>query len=190
MKLKLITAAVAVAGAALAGYWYYSPYLAIDTMQAAAKAGDGETFNDHVDYPALRDSLKGQLMASITAKMQRGRDDSAFSAMGAMLGTALVNQMIDSFVRPEMVMTMLAQGRTTPVQPGVKPASSPADPAPVSDAPEKKWSLERISMNKVIASKGELADSEGGLSGLVFLRSGFSTWKLSEIRLPAEATSD
>ena len=38
--------------------WYWSPFLAIKQMQSAAKVGDADTFNDYVDYPRLRESLK------------------------------------------------------------------------------------------------------------------------------------
>lgn len=193
MKIKLIAAGSAVVVSCLAGYWYYSPYLAIDSMQAAAKAGDGEAFNEHVDYPALRESLKGQMMASLANRMPKGVNEQPLASMGAVLGATLVNQMIDSFVRPETIMAMLAQGRTTPSEPPREPSTTPAAPAPTSEAPEapeKNWRLVRITMNKVIASRGELADTEGGLAGLVFLRSGFSTWKLTEIRIPADTAPD
>lgn len=193
MKIKLMAAGAAVVVSCLAGYWYYSPYLAIDAMQAAAKAGDGKTLNAHVDYPALRESLKSQFMAAIADRAPKGDNERPLAAMGAMLGTVLANQMIDSLVRPETIMAMLAQGKTTPPDPSTKPSTVPAEPAPSSEAPEsveKKWRLERITMNKVIASRGELADAEGGLAGLVFYRSGFATWKLTEIRIPADTEPD
>jgi hypothetical protein len=36
MKTKLILASIAVASAAVGGYWYYSPYLALNDMRKSA----------------------------------------------------------------------------------------------------------------------------------------------------------
>jgi hypothetical protein len=67
--------------AALVAYWYWSPFLALKQMQSAARAQDADAFNRHVDYPRLRDSLKGQMAARMAAEL-----DQSGSAAGS-LGT-------------------------------------------------------------------------------------------------------
>jgi 23S rRNA A2030 N6-methylase RlmJ len=61
---------LAAAAAATAGYWYYySPMLAMQTMRDAAQARHAESFNRHVDYPKLRESLKGQMAARVAEQL-------------------------------------------------------------------------------------------------------------------------
>ena len=98
MKSKLITGVVAVA-IAVGGYWYFSPYLALKSMRDAAAAKDADAFNDKVDYPKLRESLKGQMSAAMTKEMDKAKGNG-FAALGTMLGAAMVNQMVEAFVRP------------------------------------------------------------------------------------------
>ena len=107
---------------AIAAYWYWSPLLAVHQLQSAAKAGDADTFNDHVDYPRLRESLKGQLTAAFTEHMasQQAPDNDfgkAGAALGAMLGMAMVDKMVDAFVRPETVMRAMQEGKMVPRRP-------------------------------------------------------------------------
>ena len=57
MKLKAIAGVLALTVAAVGGYWYYSPHLALKSMQTAAQEKDADKFNEHVDYPKLRESF-------------------------------------------------------------------------------------------------------------------------------------
>src|SRR5690606_33845106 len=42
---------------ALLAYLYATPYLTVSSLRAAAEARDAAAISDHVDYPALRQSL-------------------------------------------------------------------------------------------------------------------------------------
>jgi type II secretion system protein G len=102
--------------AGVAAYWYWSPYLVMRQMRNAAVSADADNFNDHVDYPKLRESLKGQLSARIAGELGRqSRSGNEFeragSALGSMLGLALVDKMVDAVVRPEMVMRAMENGK-------------------------------------------------------------------------------
>lgn len=177
MKTKSILAALVIAVAGIGSYWYFSPYLTLKSMRDAAQANDADAFNDKVDYPKVRESLKGQMSAMMAEKV--GQQDNGFAAFGAMLGMALVNQMVDALVRPEMVMRSMQEGELKPV-PATSKDASLGGPA------EKKveWTLDRKSTNKVIAYAQETGQAEANKDfGLVFERSGFADWKLTEIRM-------
>lgn len=106
MKNKTYFAAAVVLLLAISAYWYWSPFLAVRQLQTAAQNGDAETFNDHVDYSKLRESLKGQFSALVAEKMGAPQDASnPFAALSSLIGLGLVNQMVDALVRPEMVMS-------------------------------------------------------------------------------------
>jgi hypothetical protein len=166
---------------ALAGYWYGSPYITVRQMQAAAQAGDADAFNDHVDYPKLRESFKGQMSALLADKLGHGADSAnPFAALGNVLGLAMADKMVDAMVRPEIVMMGMRNGKFAP-----NTKNPPADTgaaAPSGGAPQ--WVYVRKSMDRLIAypSAGAQPDEQG--VGIVFERSGFANWKLTEIRLP------
>lgn len=186
MKTKALFAAIVLFFAGVGAYWYFSPHIALQSMQSAAKARDADTFNEYVDFPALRESMKGQFTLMMSDTISGVEKGNPFAALGAMMGAALANQMIDGLVRPETVMRMMAEGDTKPSL-GKKDAPPTSGESSTADTAksEKKWQIERINSNKVIAFNSEEADLTGGRAGLVFVRSGFASWKLSEMRLPA-----
>lgn len=185
-RLAALVGAVLIA--ALGAYWYWSPYLAMNSMKEAAESRDADAFNQYVDYPKLRESLKGQFSAMMTkeiGKQQRSNGsemENAGAALGAMLGLAFADKFIDAMVRPEMVMQAMAEGKMQDPTAGRE-----SNDAVKADASEKdvQWSVERKGVYRVIArgAQGEATFEES--PGFVFDRSGFADWKLTEIRLPA-----
>lgn len=174
--------AAALAITAIGAYWYWSPYLAMSSIRSAAKAQDADAFNQHVDYPKLRESFKGQFaarMADVMGKSSSGDNDftKAGAALGAALGMVLVDRMIDAMVRPEMVMKAMSEAKLQP------PDAASKDPEPADS--KTRWSVERKGVDRVIAYGQEAEGKTRGV-GFVFDRSGFASWKLTEIRLPAE----
>lgn len=172
--------------AAAAGYWHWSPYLAMSSMKAAAKARDAAAFNRFVDYPSLRESLKGQLAAqmadAVDAEPQGSDAGRAGAALGLLLGNALMERMVDALVRPETIMRAMSRGQ-------LQPPSSEADEAAKSpEAQHVDWVVRRQGFDQVVAhvrgaGDGTKSAEEG--AGFVFQRSGFATWRLAEVRLPA-----
>ena len=176
-RLSLTFAALLLVLAGVGAYWYLSPYVALQSMAAAAKAKDADKFNANVDYPRLRDSLKGQLSAQV-AKTVGAQSANPFSALGAMLGMAMVNQMVDAFVRPERVMQMMKDGQIKADPPAAASSASP------SGEDEPKWVLERQGFDRVIAipQKGAVPVMADQLR-FVFERSGFANWRLTDMQI-------
>lgn len=178
-----------VAAAAIAAYWYWSPYVVMHQIRTAAIESDADSFNDHVDYPQLRESLKGQLSARITGELANRSGsgnamEQAGSALGGMLGLALVDRMVDAVVRPEMVMRAMQQGRFQPQD----DSQQQDDKGAGAEAPPKKkasWHVERKGVDKVFihVDDGDAASNKPG-AAFVMRRDGFANWKLTDIRLP------
>jgi hypothetical protein len=185
-------AALVVAIAASAAYWYWSPYLTVWQLQAAAQSGDGAAFNRHVDYPALRESLKGQFSALLSGKLGRPENDlaKAGSALGTLLGMALVSPLVDAIVRPETMMRALQDGHLSP---GAAPAATAradgaAPPAVQTNREAPTWVYRRDGANRVIAYANDVQkpdQPDRDKLALVLVRSGFANWKLADLRLPA-----
>lgn len=188
MKTKTVAAVAIVVALSLGAYWHWSPVLALRAMQSAAMSGDADAFNDRVDYPKLRESLKGQMSALFTNKLssQPTPSDNEFAkagaALGTMLGVAMVDKMVDAFVRPEVVMRAMQEGKVMPKKGGEAPSGS----QPQKEASdEANWTSDRNGVDKYIAYVSKPGEPAENRLGLVLERSGFASWKLTEIRLPA-----
>ena len=184
---KSALAAILVALLAVAAYWYWSPFLAIREMQSAAKANDADAFNSHVDYPRLRESVKGQFSALMAEQMGKSTDSkNPFEALGTILGLAMVDKFVDAMVRPEVVMRGMRNGQFS-----LKPTPSEAGTTSVPDSsssakPEKpRWSYVRKGADKLIAYAEGSAEQDDKKLGVVLERNGFANWKITELRMPA-----
>lgn len=192
---RLFGTAAALAVAAIAAYWYWSPYVVMHQMRTAAIEADADSFNEHVDYPQLRDSLKGQLSARISGDLASRSGsgnpiEQAGSALGSMLGLALVDRMVDAVVRPEMVMRAMQHGRFQ-LQNGRQQEreqgqdkEGATDQAPARQKEKASWRIERKGVDKVFIHVDEDAASNKPGPAFVMRRDGFANWKLTEIRLP------
>jgi hypothetical protein len=190
---KPVLAAILLAALALAAYWYWSPFLVLRSMQAAAQAHDAQAFNDHVDYPRLRASLKTQLAAAMEEKMAAaGPADNPLAAfgksIGKMMGATMVDKLVDVMVRPETVMRGMASGQFGVQQAPAAAATAAPDapaaaPAPRDAKPE--WDWMRVGSDKLIAYQDDDSPgADGKKVEVVFERSGFANWKLTDLRLP------
>jgi hypothetical protein len=147
-------------------------------MKRAAEAGDAEALSRYVNYPSLRESLKASFSALMVSEM--AESESPFGALGAALGAAFANQMIDAFITPES-LAMLMRG----VEPQVRDPgedrgteSSSETEAKISMAYE---GLNQFVMKVKVKEKGSPEES----FKFIYKRSGIISWKLSALRLPA-----
>jgi hypothetical protein len=185
-KFKALAAVGTLVVASIAAYWYWSPFLTIRQIQNAAQEKDADAFNDRVDYPKLRESMKGQFSAMMAEKMGSVTDSgNPFAALGAALGLVMVNQVVEAMVRPEAVMQAMRNGRFA------APSKSQVEPTPQENtAPGKegpRFIYERKGTGKLIAyaaDPGKPDEKNEDRFGLVFVRNGFADWKLTEVRLP------
>ncbi|SCK46512.1 Protein of unknown function [Variovorax sp. HW608] len=200
MKSKSLIAVVLALLLGLAAYWYWSPFLAVRQLQTAARNGDAEEFNRHVDYPKVRESLKDQFSALVAQKLGTPQDaGNPLAALGSMIGLGLVNQLVDVMVQPETVMAAMTHGRLAQPAPALAPAPAPGraaaenSAAPPEAAPadgKPRWVIDRQGASRMTAFAIDPAKPDAPNSerlGLVFERSGFVDWKLTEIRMPASA---
>lgn len=185
LQKRIFSAVGIVAVVGVAAYWYWSPYLALRQLRNAAVAADAGRFNEHVDFPKLRESLKGQFSARIGKEMGNrpasGDElERAGNAFGSMLALALADKMIDAAVRPETIMFAMREGKFKVEHTGPQEGER-------QDGTRKQvaWSAERRGVDQVLFHV-EAMGSEAGKEkmALVMQREGFANWKLTDIRLP------
>jgi hypothetical protein len=83
-----------------AGLFYGSPYYTMYKLEQATKTGDSAAFNELIDFEALRRSFKEQINAQVD------REAGGFPA--AALTSLFTDQIIDSYVSPAAIRTLLA----------------------------------------------------------------------------------
>jgi hypothetical protein len=168
--------AAAAVFAAIASYWYWSPLLSVWQLQTAAVERDADAFNLHVDYPKVRESIKGQFSPLFSDALGQSASVDSGAAFGRKMGMGMVNRYVDGALRPEWLMHSIEVGQLS--------ARNPAN-APDIDS-KSPWQYERQGMNQVLAHVASAGhDALSPPLGMVLQRSGFATWKLTQVLLPA-----
>ena len=171
-NLKTRVAALAAAALIIAAgvTWYLaSPGWTLHQMKAAADANDPDALNSYVDYPALREDLKAEIMGQMMAEARK--DKSGFGGLGLAIGTAMIGPVIDGLVTPAGMRAALMAKRD---QAQTKAALQAASALRVPDDPV----IVRRGLSEFL-----VASKQQPKSGLVFKRHGLS-WKLSGVDLP------
>ena len=126
----LIITLIVVVVIAVLGFAYASPYIALRNLKRAADARDAQTVNQYVDFPALRDSLKQQIAAMLTRRLEAD-SNSKLATIGAKIGVTLIGPVVDAYATPDGVAALL-NGMPPHGDPGEQPAATaeaPASPA-------------------------------------------------------------
>jgi hypothetical protein len=187
MKLRSLLAGVAALAVVLFLAAYIgSPWLAVGDMLSAARAGDVARLQRHVDLPAVRASLKGQLDDRIDKALAQHKRDGALAQLGALFGAAIVDKAVDAAVTPEMIAQALRTARAPDPR---KSALPPPDSAPVGEddgsvkAPKLKahYSLVALDQFDVVLSP---QDEPAQKLRLVLRRRGLFGWMLTDMVLP------
>ena len=184
----IVIAGLILALAALVGYAYASPWLAVSKVRKAAQAGDVETINAHVDFPALRESFKAWINASMARELAKSDvRENAWSLLGLAIASKLGEVLVEAIVTPEAVRMMLDGQRPQP-----RPAGEAAAPifptAPKSSErtgeSETTTEMRYESRDRFLVTFNKRADPSVTFT-LVWHRSGLVGWTLAGIRMPA-----
>lgn len=173
MKTRLwaIVAALLLVAAG-AGWHFASPALALSGLRDALVEGDRNDINERIDFPAVRDSMKGQATAFVTAKMAEQKDNP-FSALGQMMAMSMINTMIDGMMTPDGLKAIMQQGHFNDPNKAAPPATAGAKPV--------EWQITRSAFDKFTARP--VGAEVNNAPQLVFKRDGLG-WKLVDIRMP------
>ena len=152
---------------------YFGPHWTIYRMKSAIDAKDATAFSSYVDFPALKESVKAQLMLKMNDMMKSdGMKDIPFAGLGQMIGMGVINQMVESLVSPAGVMLMMEQGKAAPLK-----SSAPQPEAEAKPKPD-------FAIDYINFSTAEVRSKDGSSVRFVLHRDGLFTWKLSEMQIP------
>ena len=169
MSKRWLFAAIALI-AALSVTWYFaSPWYTLRQMRNAVQSNDADALSAYVDFPALREDMKSEIMAQVMAEAQK--DTSGFGALGTAMATAMVGPMIDGFVSPAGLRAAFAANRN---RQHAQPKNKAAGAFDVSEDVE----IKRRSFDEFVVGSKSRSDGK-----MIFKRHGLG-WKLSGVDLP------
>lgn len=172
---KRIAIFVAITGVAFAALLYASPYIALRSIGKAIDRRDAEAVSEYVDFPALRENVKGQLLVKMQAEMNTpAMAGNPFAAVGQMLAAGFINQFTETMISPAGVMLMLENGK----------ASKPTDIAAAGARIDTKPTRQRVDL--VVDYQGwskVFVHPKNEPGGFIFRRDGLIGWKLTGIRM-------
>ena len=184
-----VAAVLSVAAATL----YASPYWTLRTLHTAVQDQDATTVAKHVDFPALREDLKGQLLLKMQRDMatRPGVESQPLSGLGQMFAMGLVNQMVDGLVSPTGVALALKNGAVLrgmasgiPAAAGTEAPqgaeSSDGQPQPQPKNPQRDFTVRYDNWSTV-----QVQPKDGTSSGFTLRRDGLLSWKLVAMDLSA-----
>src|SRR5689334_6162338 len=93
--------ALALAAIVLVLAWVAAgPYMTIRAIQHAVQAQDAGELAEQVDFPALRTSLKAQLVDEMIRQAGPDVQTNPFGAIALTMATGVVNGLVDGMVNP------------------------------------------------------------------------------------------
>jgi len=175
--LKKITLAAAVAAIAIAATAYASPYYALRQIKTALAERNADALAEHVDFPALRTSVKTQLEASMARSIAAtAGSDNPLAALGQSIASAMLGKMVDAMVSPAGVVALVNKSALSPQADMDTSADAPADGA----QKKAEYSAGYAGVNTFVVRAKDGNAQEGAL---VLLRHGVWGWKLSSIEI-------
>jgi len=172
-----------VLAALFAAVWlYFTPYLAMNQLQKAAKAGDTQAMNELVDFPSLRESVKHNVRSAVANEMGQ-RSHGALGTLGGLLAGALAGPVVDAFVTPDGIAA-LTQGQ----RPGSR-RDGAIDSVVNANSKDVKVKRGYESLDLFVVHFIDRDDGKEKMA-LLMRRDGLTHWRLTGIRLPAADKAD
>ena len=164
---------------ALGGYVAAGPYLAINGIRTALAEQDTGKLEKHVDFPALRVSLKAQAEDALARRAGSDLQSNLFGAIALSVAGDMLGSGVDAMVTPLGIGALL-QGRSMWKKSLGETVDGDTYGKPVPADPLKNAEHRYESPSRFTAT---VRDEDGKPVVFVFKRNGLH-WKLADIRLP------
>ncbi len=168
--------------------WMAWPYYAVYDLINGVREGDVSALENRVDWESVRQSLRGDLNALFIKTLNSEGKSQVNSPLGtgfaAMLGPAIVNQMVDGYVTPQGVAALVSK---KPVS-----VSSNSEPKglPVSAVRDFDWQQVRYAFfsGSPLTFKVDVIPKRDPAvtSSVTLIFKWTGGWKLTRISLPPD----
>lgn len=167
-----------IAAFACGGGLYASPYFTLYQMYQAVERKDIQAISDHVDFPALRESVKTNLQ-TVVKKETSQQSNPLMGLLGSVMSGFVLDPVVDQLVTPSGVAALL-EGQQ--IQLGKQEGQTQfAQESSSSSTPDVKAEYESFNQFAVsVKPKGQDVEPVT----LLLSRNGLG-WKISGVRLPS-----
>ena len=164
----------------LAGYVAAGPYITVSEIKSGIVDQDSERLSENIDFPSLRQNLKEQLNAMLMKDAVTELDDNPFGALAIGLASKFMDGMVDTFVTPSGLATMMQGNKPDQSSQGSDTSTQPKKEDLFKDATYSYDSLDKCSV--------WVHNEDGDKVRFVLKREGVS-WKLVNIVLPIDEST-
>lgn len=180
--MKKIIFIVLIAVIAIA-YIAAGPFITIHNIKAGVEKQDSDKLSENIDFPALRSNLKEQFNALVMKNAASELQNNPFAALAMGFASQIVENMVNSFVTPSGLRSLMEGKKPKQVQGNEKLSqeSNVQQPEPFKNA--------RYTFDNLSKFSAWVKDDKGIEMRFVFQRDGLS-WKLSNIIIPLSAISN
>lgn len=169
----------------IAGWIAAGPFLTINSIRGAVQAQDAAELSQHVDFPALRTSLKQQVDDYVVRRAGVDAQSSLLGAIALRLASGATDGIVDAMATPAGLAAVMEgrnfwhrlSGRRT-IGTDSYATAPPRDPLEGA-----KYRFE--SPSRFTAT---VANADGDPVVFVLTRQGLG-WKVTDVRLPLDAFS-
>lgn len=163
---------------ALAGYVIAGPYLTVSEIKAGIVEKDSEKLSENIEFPTLRQNLKEQMNAAMMKNAATELKDNPFAAFGAALATKMVDGIVDSFVTPSGLASVMK---------GKKPSKQNSESTSTNEKPKEEDLFKNARYSYDSHSKFSIwvPNEKGEEARFVLKRDGIS-WKLVNLVIPMD----
>ena len=167
----------------IAGWIAAGPFFTVNAIRSAVQEQDAAKLSQHVDFPALRSSLKQQVDDYVVRRAGADVQSSLLGSIALRLASGATDGIVDAMATPAGLAAVM-EGRNFWHRLSGERASSEDSyaTAPPRDPLEgAKYQFE--SPSRFTAT---IANADGDPVVFVLTRQGFS-WKVTDVRLPLNA---
>lgn len=173
-KNKLIASVAAIS---IVAAFFATPYISVNSMEKAIAEHDSQRLTELVDFPVLKENLKGAITAKFTAEMAKSGKNDIGSNLGFMMASAFISPMIDAMVSPQGLASMMRGGK--PLEGGKQETGDK-----LSDDPNTVVTMGYKAFNTFAVDIKDKASQK--VVTLIFNRANVISWRLSDVRFPQE----
>lgn len=155
------------------GYLIAGPYITVARLQRAVAAKDEAALARHVDFAAVRESVKAQFSAMVLERMG-AEENSLFAALGTALAPTMIGPVVDAYLTPEGLVEIINGDL-----PGDGEGAEVSDGSLLRDAKLSYESIDRFAVTT--------RDPERPVK-FVLERRGWE-WRVTDVVLPLETMS-
>ncbi len=179
--MKKWIAVLALAAVLLAGYVAAGPFLTVNAIRTAVKEGNTGELSKHVDFAALRLSLRAQVDDYMVRRAGPELQSSLLGAFGLSLASGVAGTAVDAIATPMGIGAVLEGRKLLRRFDGSAARRDSYDPVPPAE-PLKQLSYRYESFSRFTAT---VDNADGDPVVFVLTRDGLS-WKVTDVRLPLE----